>query len=170
MNTLLARIGAVVLALGLMYGMGYWRGHASNATTVTQLRSDMRAADVAADAVLKAANGRTRDVQRKLDATISNLNNLQGEFNATHSQNDQLRVDLAASRKRLSVAIAPGSCGATGHGAGAAVAAVDTRTPIAAELDPTVAANLVELTDIGDQAIRRLNACIAAYDAVSAAK
>ena len=43
---------------------------------------------------------------------------------------------------------------------------MDTGTAVAAELDPAVAAGLARLTGEGDAAIVRLNACIAAYDAV----
>jgi hypothetical protein len=43
---------------------------------------------------------------------------------------------------------------------------MDSGAAVTAELDPAVAAGLARLTGEGDAAIVRLNACIAAYDAV----
>lgn len=165
MNPLVIRLIAAAVTLVAVASFGYWRGYESQADTVTELKVQMKAADAAADIELKQVNVQVQERQKLLDTVGVQIKQMEGERNAAHADADNLRADLAAARKRLSVSIAPGSCRPTGQGATAGSPAVGDGPAVTAELDPTVAARLVELTDTGDQAIRRLNACIASYRA-----
>lgn len=160
MNTLLIRAALVLLmALGL-FGFGYVKGERSKQSEIDAINTAWQIAK----AKLDDQNKKTDEIQIKLDSTIANLN-ASGVDNAkAHAENDKLRSDLESNRKRLLVAIAANNrAKETGN---QTPAGLDTQSTTTAELDPTAAANLVQLTDTGDQAIRRLNACIAAYDAV----
>lgn len=154
---------AIAFCLGL-FGIGYFRGEKSKQSEIDEM---IRSKEIA-NATLELRNKQIDDIQNRLDSTIYNLK-ASGVDNAkAHAENDQLRSDLSANRKRLLVTIserdsAKASSDSTAAGMGA-------QSTITAELDSTVAANLVQLTDKGDQAIRRLNACIAAYDAAMNAK
>ncbi|WP_198116943.1 lysis system i-spanin subunit Rz [Massilia rhizosphaerae] len=126
--------------------------------------------DRQAKAELAEANARVRNAQAELDGAIATVAKLQTELTHEQANSAALQSDLAAGRRRLSVAIT-GSCrpAQAEQAAGAAAAGVDPGTAATADLDPAAAASLAGLTAEGDSAIVRLNACIAAYDAVKTA-
>lgn len=160
MNTLLIRAALVLsIALGL-FGFGYVKGERSKQSEIDAMNS----AQIIAKQQLDDKNKKIDEIQIKLDATIKNINDLGIENEKAHSENVGLRSDLDANRKRLYVAIAASN--RTKEGSNQISTGMDTQSTTTAQLDPTVASNLVKLTDTGDQAIRRLNACIAAYDAI----
>lgn len=161
---MIARIAlAIAFCIGL-FGLGYFRGEKSKQSEIDA----MILSKEIANATLELRNKQIDDIQKRLDSTISNLN-ASGVDNAkAHAENDQLRSDLSANRKRLLVAISKRD--STKTSSYSTIAGMGAQSTVTAELDPTVASNLVQLTDTGDQAIRRLNACIAAYDAVLNAK
>lgn len=75
-----------------------------------------------------------------------------------------LRADVLTGAVRLSIAVkrpAAGNCAAS-EGAAAAGGDQETR----AELVPQVAYDLIGIAADGDDAVRDLNACISAYDAI----
>jgi hypothetical protein len=119
-----------------------------------------------AQAALRLANAQVKAAQERLDAAIADLGKLQTELSHVHTQGAALQSDLAAGRRRLPVLVRARAADPAGPVDAAGAAGVDTRAAATAELDPAVAAGLARLTGEGDAAIIRLNACIAAYDAV----
>lgn len=151
-------IAAAIIALALAVILGYWRGYESQSATVDALKDQMKAANAVADIELKQANADVQERQKLLDAAAK-------QMEGSHDEAKVLRADLAAARKRLSVTIAAGSCRSTEQAQSSGSASLGNGPAITADIDPAVAARLVELTDTGDQAIRRLNACITQYRA-----
>lgn len=162
-------IGAVIA----MISGGLWYRHHVFDMGVQQekTRRDKIDADNDARARAKLAdlNAKLAVAQAELSTAIANLATKEKEYNDERLEAQKLRDDLATGRQRLRVAVsARGACSA-GQAPGSAFASVDSRAAVEAELEPQVASGLVGLTDEGDAAITRLNACIAAYDAVKAA-
>lgn len=126
--------------------------------------------DRQARAELDNANARVRNAQANLDGAMNSLAKLQTELTHEQANSTALQSDLAAGRRRMSVAIS-GACrpAQAEQVAGSAAANLDPGAAATAELDPAAAAGLARLTGEGDAAIVRLNACIAAYDAVAKA-
>jgi hypothetical protein len=164
--------GAVLLAAALVGGAAWYRQHLVEEGRSFE-RQQHELADAkrarAADAALAAANAEIALNQTALDIALDGLNKLAEELHAQEKSTVALQSDLAAGRKRLSVAATcPGSHPAQADQGGAA-AGLDSQPAVAAELDPQAASRVVELTGTGDSAIVRLNACITAYDAVERA-
>lgn len=164
MNTLLIRAALVLLMAFGLFGFGYVKGERSKQSVIDAMNN----AQVIAKQQLDDKNKKIDEIQIKLDATIKNINDLGIENAKAHSENIGLRSDLDANRKRLYVAIAANN--RAKEGSNQASAGLDNQSTTTAQLDPAVASNLVQLTDTGDQAIRRLNACIAAYQAAQEAE
>lgn len=135
-------------------------------------RDDLdRRRDAEARAALARLDGIVAARQAALDAALAKLNEKEKEISDAQTRSAALQSDLAAGRRRLSVALA-GTCraGATGHGQGNAVARLDPDGgTAAATLDGRVAADLEWMRQTRNDALDGLHACIAAYDAVSAA-
>jgi hypothetical protein len=126
--------------------------------------------DKQAKAALSQANARTAAVQAKLDAALDKINSQGKEISDAQTRSAALQSDLAAGRRRLSVAIS-GAChvASDGHGQGAAAAGLDSAGgPATAGLDGRAAADLEWLRQTRNDAIVGLQACAAAYDAVKA--
>jgi hypothetical protein len=123
--------------------------------------------DRQARAELDDANARVRNAQANLDGAINSIAKLQSELNHEQATSAALQSDLAAGRRRLSVAIS-GTCrpAQAEQAPSPGAAGVDPGAAATAELDPAAAAGLARLVGEGDAAIVRLNACIAAYAAV----
>lgn len=119
-----------------------------------------------AQAALRLANAQVKAAQERLDAAIADLGKLRTELSHVQTQGTALQSDLAAGRRRLPVLVRAHAADPAGPVDAAGAAGVDTGAAATAELDPAVAAGLARLTGEGDAAIVRLNACIAAYDAV----
>ena len=115
---------------------------------------------------LRLANARVQAAQERLDAAMADLGKLQQELSHVQTQGTALQSDLAAGRRRLPVLVHARAADPAGPVDATRPPGVDTGAAAAAELDPAVAAGLARLTGEGDGAIVRLNACIAAYDAV----
>ncbi|WP_056440311.1 lysis system i-spanin subunit Rz [Massilia sp. Root335] len=115
---------------------------------------------------LRLANTRVKAAQDRLDAAIADIGKLQKELTHVQTQGAALQSDLAAGRRRLPVLVRARAADPARPPDAAGAAGLDTGTAVPAELDPAVAAGLARLTGEGDAAIVRLNACIAAYDAV----
>ena|SRR5689334_15379813 len=169
MNEMLAKIGVCALAVAAAFGGGYWSGHASNKAEVTAMKQTMHDADVAAKAQVDLLNKDIKTRQDLLDLVPQEIDKMKGERDAAKSQTNSLRADLATARKRMSVVITPGSCNRTEQSEAAKSAGLGSQSTTTADIDPAVAAGLVGLTERGDNAIRRLNACLAAYQAAQQA-
>ena len=172
---LLARLGvpAWVAAVGLCVlgaaGMLAYREHLVGLGVMQEAaRRDVLEAERSRQAqdALRLANARVRAAQGRLDAAMADLGKLQQELSHVQNQGTALQSDLAAGRRRLPVLVRPRAPDPAGPADATRSPGVDTGTAVAAELDPAVAAGLARLTGEGDAAIVRLDACIAAYDAV----
>lgn len=119
-----------------------------------------------AQEALRLANARVQAAQGRLDAAMADLGKLQQELSHVQNQGAALQSDFAAGRRRLPVLVHARTADPAGPVDAARPPGLDTGTAVAAELDPAVAAGLARLAGEGDAAIVRLNACIAAYDAV----
>lgn len=129
-----------------------------------------RQRDAQAKAELAVLNARIAAQQAELDQAIAHVNQLKSDLDHEQANSTALQADLAAGRRRMSVAIT-GTChpAQAEQGASPATADVDPGAKATADLDPEAAAGLTRLVGEGDSAIIRLNACIQAYDAVKAA-
>lgn len=127
--------------------------------------------DRQARADLADANARVRNAQANLDGTMASLAKLQTELTHEQANSAALQSDLAAGRRRLSVAIS-GPCrpAQVEQTAGVAAAGVDSRGgPATATLDGGVASDLEWARSTRNEAIAALQACIVSYDAVKVA-
>lgn len=127
--------------------------------------------DRQAKEALSKANARTAAVQAKLDVALDKINSQEKEISDAQTRSAALQSDLAAGRRRLSVAIT-GACRVApdGHGQSAPAAELDSASGTAtASLDGRAAADLEWMRQTRDDAIVGLQACAAAYDAVKAA-
>jgi hypothetical protein len=122
-----------------------------------------------ASAALTAANAKVADRQAALDAALLQLADRGKELYDQQTRVAALQSALAAGRVRLPVAATCPGGRPAGTGQDPAAAGLDPQPAPAAELDPAAAGRLVQLTGTGDDAIIRLNACIAAYDAAAKA-
>jgi hypothetical protein len=127
--------------------------------------------DRQAKAALADANARVRDAQAKLDAAIADLSKLQSELTHEQATSAALQSDLAAGRRRMSVAIT-GACrpAQAEQAAGSTAAGVDPGgEPATATLDGRVASDLEWARSTRNESLVALQACVAAYDAVKTA-
>lgn len=156
---------AIVLAIvGLTHWWAYNRGEAHTRTAYELKMQELRTAAVKA---LADAERAAREKEADSNAALAAESRKHLE-EARHAQMeiDSLRADLRASRIRLSVPVARCSAGSS-SGADSA-AASGSGAEAQAELMPATAEALVGIAAEGDAAVRQLNRCIDAYDAVRA--
>lgn len=126
--------------------------------------------DAQAKAELDRVNALVRAAQAALDDALAHLAKLQSELSHEKERSTALQSDLAAGRRRMSVAVASACpAAAAEQGEGAAAAGVDPGGPVRVDLDGRAAADLEWLRQTRDGAITGLQACIVAYDAVKTA-
>lgn len=125
--------------------------------------------DRRARAALADANARTRNAQANLDSAMASLSKLQTDFANEQANSAALQSDLADGRRRLSVLTRAPADNPAGQGKGAGTANVDPGPAVVADLDGGVASDLEWARQTRNEAIERLDACIAAYDAVKRA-
>jgi hypothetical protein len=127
--------------------------------------------DKQAKAALSQANARTAAVQVRLDAALATITQQGKEISDAQARSAALQSDLAAGRRRLSVAVT-GACHAApdGHGQSEPATELDSAGgPTTASLDGRAAADLEWMRQTRNDAIVGLQACAAVYDAVKAA-
>lgn len=127
--------------------------------------------DVQAKVERDRLNGVIATKQAGLDTALAKLNEQGKEIANAQAHSAALQSDLAAGRRRMSVAIT-GACHAdpAGHDQGTTAAGLDSASgPATASLDGRAAADLEWLRQTRNDAIAGLQACVAAYDAVKAA-
>lgn len=124
---------------------------------------------IKAQTILVAENEKVRALQAQIAAVQIDLSTKQMELQNARNKSAALESDLRAGTKRMSVLIARNKADPAGCATSSGASNLDQGTEVTAELDGTVAANLVGIAAEGDSAITRMNACIVAYDAVKAA-
>lgn len=107
---------------------------------------DRQAQDI--DTLQRAAESRRNTIKLLADLDTQHTQ----ERERANQTNADLRADVAAGQRRLSVLAT--SCSATGSAAAAGVGHAEAR----AELDPAAAERIVRIANDGDDAIRQLNA------------
>jgi hypothetical protein len=164
----------ILLVAALIGGVAQYRAHVF-ALGVSQERVRRDAIDVERDrqsrAELAEVNARLAAKQAELNQAIENVAKLKSDIDHEKANSAALQSDLAAGRRRLSVAIA-GTCrpAQAGNTEGAAAAGLDPGgEPATADLLPRAAGDLEWARSTRNEAILAAQACVAAYDAVSAA-
>lgn len=143
-------LGAVLVVLAT-FGYGYHKGYATR--------------DLEMQAEIAKKNEEAREIERERVAKLSELSyKLAKEKDNAKAANERYMDALRTGSERLYVPVSgvqacPDSTAAGGD-----------RNQARAELDPTTAVNLIRITSDGDDAIRQLNACIDAYNALTPAK
>ena len=134
-------------SLGGVYGVGHHNGYAQSQAEVT--------------AQIAKANAAARMTEQKLNAQVADLTTqLVKVQNEAQKQIAKRDADIANGKLQLYVRTKGTVCPTTNAPASSGS---DTTT---AQLDPAFAQSLVAVTDDGDTAIRKLNACIATYNQV----
>ena len=134
-------------SLGGVYGVGHHNGYAQSQAEIT--------------AQVAKANAEARDTEQKLNAQVADLTTqLVKVQNDAQKQIAKRDADIANGKLQLYVRTKGTICAPTNA---PATSGPDTAT---AQLDPAFAQSLVAVTDDGDTAIRKLNACIATYNQV----
>lgn len=130
-----------------------------------------RVRDVFARTERDRLNGVIATKQAALDAALAKIDQQEKEITDAQARSTSLQSDLAAGRRRMSVAVT-GTCHADpdGHDQGTPAAGLDSASGTAtASLDGRVAADLEWMRQTRSDAIAGLQACIGIYDAVKAA-
>ena len=163
--------GAVLMCLMGIWHVSAVHSAASHATTAENERHiAIDAANSArANAELAALNGKVRQASADLLAAQANLQKLQSENDHEKSISTQYRADLLAGRQRLRILTAARDPAQAGTPASYGAAAVDQSAAVVADIDPRVAAGLESVRERQNDAVRRLQGCIAAYDSVKSA-
>ena len=107
------------------------------------------------------ANAQARDTEHKLNDQVNILSTqLVKAKQDAQKQNALRNADIASGKLQLYIKTKTPVCPSTDA---TPPSGSDSRT---AQLDETFAQSIVAITDDGDQAIRKLNACIATYNQV----
>ena len=141
---------AVLAAIGIIVG-SYTYGHHAG---YEEERQNVQGAIDEANA---AARMTEQELNRKISDLSTQLSKVQNDAKKQIAQRD---ADIATGKLQLYVKTKSPVCPSK-----------DATTPSGsdstnAQLDPTFAKSLVAVTDDGDLAIRKLNACIATYNQV----
>jgi len=133
---------STLFAFGLGHHKGYEASQLENQVAISKLNEKARAEEQAHTAQINDMAFQLAKANKDADTEIT-----------------RLRADVRAGTRRLSVPTTiytcEGSTSATGN-----------RTEARAELDAETSDNLIAITNDGDKAIRQLNACIDAYNAI----
>ena len=133
--------------VGGIYKLGYDKGYEAERQNV---QGAIDEANAAARMTEKELNGKINDL-------TTQLVKVQNEAQKQIAKRD---ADIATGKLQLYVRTKGTVCPSTNA---PTTSGSDTAT---AQLDPTFAKSLVAVTDDGDTAIRKLNACIATYNQV----
>ena len=140
-------IAFLLTSFGGVYQIGHHQGY--------------EASEAEVQAKVAEANQIARNTEQSLNVKINDLTSqLQKVQNDAQKQIAKRDADIANGKLQLYVKTKATVC-ATANAA--STSGSDTNVAV---LDPTVAQSLVHITDDGDLAIRKLNACIATYNQV----
>ncbi|MES2352118.1 MAG: hypothetical protein V4641_31510 [Pseudomonadota bacterium] len=167
------KIGAALALVGALYGWHAYSVSAAHAAGV-KVEKDRRDGIDAINSArakdeLAVANGKVLVATQKLASTQADLQKLQTENDHEKAISSQRQSDLLAGRERLRILTTARNPAQAGPPAGAGAATVDQGAGAYADIDPGVAAGLDGIRERHNEAVRRLTACVAAYDAVKAA-
>lgn len=170
---ILYKVGAVAVLVALV---GIWHeaevhSAARKATTAEDNRHiAIDAANTArATAELSSLNDKARKTNAALAQAIADLKKLQSDNDHEKLLSTQYRADLLAGRQRLRILTTARDPAQAGTPASPGAGNVDPQSPVVADIDPRVAAGLESIRGRHNDAVRRLQACIVAYDEVKAA-
>jgi len=138
----------IVLAILGSFGGGYYKGE--------QNEYDRQQIEIA------RLNQQARETEQRMgEVAQTYAQTLRKANNVAKAKETQLRTDIASGERKLFIPVKT-SCPvpSAGNAASAAGDSRETRT----ELDRSVAEALIAITADGDQAIRKLNACIDQYE------
>jgi len=144
----------VVLALLGSFGSGYWKG-SSDEEAQQQIE-------------IARLNEQARETEQRMgEVAQTYAQTLRKANNVAKAKETKLRTDIASGERKLFIPVKT-SCPVPSAGDAASVAgdSRETRT----ELDRSVAEALIAITADGDQAIRKLNACIDQYEKMRSIK
>jgi hypothetical protein len=139
----------VVLALLGSFGSGYYSGE--------QNEYERQQIEIA------ALNAKARETEQRMgEVAQTYAQTLRKANNVAKAKETKLRSDIASGERKLFIPVKAPEC--------AVPATADSTTPSGdsretrTELDRSVAEALIAITADGDQAIRKLNACIDQYE------
>ena len=139
----------IVLAMLGSFGGGYWKGkHDENARQQIEIA---------------ALNAKARETEQRMEEVAQTYaQTLRKANDVAKAKENKLRTDIASGERKLFIPVKTPECAvpSTGTASAAAGDSRETRT----ELDRSVAEALIAITADGDQAIRKLNACIDQYE------
>ena len=138
----------IVLAILGSFGGGYYKGE--------QNEYERQQIEIA------RLNQQARETEQRMgEVAQTYAQTLRKANNVAKAKETQLRTDIASGERKLFIPVKT-SCPvpSAGNAASAAGDSRETRT----ELDRSVAEALIAITADGDQAIRKLNACIDQYE------
>jgi len=146
MNYLIALIVSLCSIIG-SYFYGHHNGYAESQTEMIEKIAE--------------SNAKARETENKLNNQVAELSTqLQQVQDDAKKQIAKRDADIATGKLQLFVRTKTPVCPSTNA---PATGGSDTAT---AQLDPAFAQSVVAITDDGDTAIRKLNACIATYNQV----
>ena len=157
---------AILAGLAWYHHHVYQQGYDKRADE--QLVIDAKSKAAALDA-LEKLNAHINEVQVELDKSTASLSTKQTELDRAKQNSNDYQVRLASGADRLHVLTKSNCANQAANPQSTSLTDLDNRTEVTAELDGTVAANLVKLAGEGDEAIARLNACIVSYNLVKTA-
>lgn len=168
------KIGAALALLGALYGWHAYSVSAAHADGVKMEKDRRDGIDAINSARAKnelaELNDRVLDATRQVVDTQARLQKLQTENDHEKLISSRYQSDLLAGRERLRIlTTAARNPTQAGPPAGAGTATMDQGAGAYADIDPGVAAGLDGIRERHNEAVRRLTACVAAYDAVKAA-
>ena len=147
MNTTIISFFVAAFLIGGAYEIGHHQGY--------------EAAEAVIQAKVAEANQIARNTEQSLNVKINDLTSqLQKVQDDAKKQIAKRDADIATGKLQLYVRTKGTVCPSTNA---PTTSGSDTAT---AQLDPAFAQSLVAVTDDGDLAIRKLNACIATYNQV----
>lgn len=178
MSALLAKVLANrwVLYAGLAAALAagaVWEYHRIDKAGYNRANGEWNAYEKAQTARVEAAtaalNAKIAAKQTELNVALAKLAELKAQNETQKAVSAGLQRDLVAGNKRLSVLTRQQGTADAGQNQGGTAGTVDTGRPVTTYLDGTVAANLEWLRSTREDAINRLDACTAAYQAVETA-
>lgn len=128
-------------------GILIWVGYEAGTSEVEAMRAGY-------EEQIRQAEIREQLIKEAVDKTISNY---EKEAEDAKKEIDRLRIDVRNGNRRLSVAVRSCTVPTTSG---------NDIDQARAELDPAAADRIIAITEDGDTAIRKLNACIDQYNAV----
>jgi hypothetical protein len=144
----------------------YHRGElASDARAEAREKENSRLADLE----LAKLNEKVNQAKAELALAVADLVRIETELSHEKRDSAALQAEYLAGAKRLSVLVRQRSADPTGPSPGAGTAVVGDGPTVIADLPGETSSHLEELRSTREQAIDRLEACVAQYQAVAKA-